>query len=55
MRGLDLLTEFSKKAGEKLEPKNIKIDDTTLGMVSKLQESFLQMMKRYILQRCLTI
>jgi len=30
MRGLDLLTEFSKKAGEKLEPKNIKIDDTTL-------------------------
>jgi homocitrate synthase NifV len=30
MRGLDLLTEFSKKAGTKLEPKNIKIDDTTL-------------------------
>jgi len=30
MRGLDILTEFSKKAGEKLEPKNIKIDDTTL-------------------------
>ncbi len=30
MRGLELLTEFSKKAGEKLEPKNIKIDDTTL-------------------------
>src|SRR4030043_2117418 len=30
MRGLDLLTEFSKKAGDKLEPKNIKIDDTTL-------------------------
>jgi homocitrate synthase NifV len=30
MRGLDVLTEFSMKAGEKLEPKNIKIDDTTL-------------------------
>ncbi|OQA21032.1 MAG: 2-isopropylmalate synthase [Actinobacteria bacterium ADurb.Bin346] len=30
MRGLDLFTEFSMKAGEKLEPKNIKIDDTTL-------------------------
>jgi homocitrate synthase NifV len=30
MRGLELLTEFSKKAGEKLEPNNIKIDDTTL-------------------------
>jgi len=30
MRGLDILTEFSMKAGEKLEPKNIKIDDTTL-------------------------
>jgi homocitrate synthase NifV len=30
MRGLELLTEFSKKSGEKLEPKNIKIDDTTL-------------------------
>jgi homocitrate synthase NifV len=30
MRGLDLLTEFSMKAGTKIEPKNIKIDDTTL-------------------------
>lgn len=30
MRGLNLLTEFSKKAGVKIEPKNIKIDDTTL-------------------------
>jgi homocitrate synthase NifV len=30
MRGLDLFTEFSKKAGTKIEPKNIKIDDTTL-------------------------
>jgi len=30
MRGLDLLTEFSMKAGQKIEPKKIKIDDTTL-------------------------
>ncbi len=30
MRGLNLLTEFSKKAGEKIKPENIKIDDTTL-------------------------
>ena len=30
MRGLDLLTEFSQKAGTKIDPKNIKIDDTTL-------------------------
>ena len=30
MRGLEVLTEFSKKAGAKLEPKKIKIDDTTL-------------------------
>ncbi len=30
MRELDLLTEFSQKAGTKLDPKNIKIDDTTL-------------------------
>ena len=30
MRGIDLLTEFSKKAGTKLDSKNIKIDDTTL-------------------------
>lgn len=30
MRGLEVLTEFSKKAGARLEPKKIKIDDTTL-------------------------
>lgn len=30
MRGLEVLTEFSKKAGAKLESKKIKIDDTTL-------------------------
>ena len=30
MKGLNLLTDFSKKTGTKLEPKNIKIDDTTL-------------------------
>ena len=30
MRGLDILTEFSIKAGQKVEPKSIKIDDTTL-------------------------
>jgi homocitrate synthase NifV len=30
MKGLGLLTEFSMKAGIKLNPKNIKIDDTTL-------------------------
>ena len=30
MKGLGLLTEFSMKAGAKLDPKNIKIDDTTL-------------------------
>ncbi len=30
MKGLGLLTEFSTKSGEKLKPKNIKIDDTTL-------------------------
>ena len=30
MKGLGLLTEFSMKAGSKLNPKNIKIDDTTL-------------------------
>ena len=30
MKGLGLLTEISMKAGVKLEPKNIKIDDTTL-------------------------
>jgi homocitrate synthase NifV len=30
VRELDLLTEFSQKAGTKLDPKNIKIDDTTL-------------------------
>ncbi len=30
MRGLDVLTEFSMKAGHKIEPKKIKIDDTTL-------------------------
>lgn len=30
MRDIELLTEFSKKAGTRLEPENIKIDDTTL-------------------------
>ena len=30
MRAIDLLTEFSQKAGVRIEPKNIKIDDTTL-------------------------
>ncbi len=30
MRGLNLLTEFSMKAAEKIDPKKIKIDDTTL-------------------------
>ena len=30
MREIDLLTEFSKKAGTEIDPKNIKIDDTTL-------------------------
>jgi homocitrate synthase NifV len=30
MRGLDVFTEFSMKAGQKIEPKKIKIDDTTL-------------------------
>jgi len=30
MRGIGLLTEFSQKAGARLDPKNIKIDDTTL-------------------------
>jgi len=30
MRGIDLLTEFAQKAGARLDPKNIKIDDTTL-------------------------
>lgn len=30
MRGLDLLTDFSQKAGTEIDPKDIKIDDTTL-------------------------
>ncbi len=30
MKGLNLFTDFSKKAGTKLEPGKIKIDDTTL-------------------------
>lgn len=30
MREIDLLTEFSQKAGTEIDPKNIKIDDTTL-------------------------
>ncbi len=30
MRGIDLFTEFSQKAGTKIDPKDIKIDDTTL-------------------------
>ncbi|MFO7928251.1 MAG: homocitrate synthase [Candidatus Humimicrobiaceae bacterium] len=30
MRGIDLLTEFSQKAGNKIDPTKIKIDDTTL-------------------------
>jgi homocitrate synthase NifV len=30
MRGINLFTEFSQKAGNKIVPKNIKIDDTTL-------------------------
>ncbi|MGM0366459.1 MAG: homocitrate synthase [Actinomycetota bacterium] len=30
MRGIDLLTEFSQKAGYKIDPTKIKIDDTTL-------------------------
>lgn len=30
MRGIDLFTEFSQKAGTEIDPKNIKIDDTTL-------------------------
>ncbi|MCG9479758.1 MAG: homocitrate synthase [Actinomycetia bacterium] len=30
MRGIDLLTEFSQKAGNKIDPGKIKIDDTTL-------------------------
>ncbi len=30
MRGINLLTEFSLKAGEKIDPTKIKIDDTTL-------------------------
>jgi len=30
VREIDLLTEFSKKAGTEIDPKNIKIDDTTL-------------------------
>ena len=30
MREIDLFTEFSQKAGTEIDPKNIKIDDTTL-------------------------
>jgi homocitrate synthase NifV len=30
MRGIDLFTEFSQKAGTKIDPRDIKIDDTTL-------------------------
>jgi len=30
MRGINILTEFSQKASEKIDPKLIKIDDTTL-------------------------
>jgi len=30
MRGLNLLTDFSQKAGTEIDPKDIKIDDTTL-------------------------
>ena len=30
MRGINILTEFSQKASEKIYPKLIKIDDTTL-------------------------
>jgi homocitrate synthase NifV len=30
VREIDLLTEFSQKAGTEIDPKNIKIDDTTL-------------------------
>jgi len=30
MRGINIFTEFSQKAGEKIDPKSIKIDDTTL-------------------------
>src|SRR4030067_138598 len=30
MREIDLLTEFSQKAGTEIDPKDIKIDDTTL-------------------------
>lgn len=30
MRGIDILTEFSQKAGNKIDPTKIKIDDTTL-------------------------
>jgi len=30
MRGINILTEFSQKASEKIDPKSIKIDDTTL-------------------------
>ncbi|MBC8390508.1 MAG: homocitrate synthase [Actinobacteria bacterium] len=30
MQEINLLTEFTRKAGTKIEPKNIKIDDTTL-------------------------
>jgi len=30
MKGIDLFTEFSQKAGTKINPKDIKIDDTTL-------------------------
>lgn len=30
MRGINILTEFSQKASEKIDAKAIKIDDTTL-------------------------
>jgi len=30
MKGIDLFTEFSQKAGTKIDPRDIKIDDTTL-------------------------
>src|SRR5665647_2420392 len=30
MRGINIFTEFSQRAGEKIDSKNIKIDDTTL-------------------------
>ena len=30
MRGINIFTEFSQRAGEKIDAKSIKIDDTTL-------------------------